>query len=186
MNPGEDEGKPAAPPEAGRCPCRCQRGPGRGASERHRAMRGRAGGFPEAQGFGGPARWLLPSSSSSDVMDLERSVRAVVGARFGGGGAAGQTAEAQARGQAWLPRRPRRPTFPSSWGGGQPGACGFLPGGLTGAGKPAPSPLHSIPRPQQALGVPALWSPWALTGTLSGERGGSLLEGAGSAPSAAD
>lgn len=37
------------------------------------------------------ARWdrqqLLPSSSSSAVMDLERKVRAVVGARFGGGGA---------------------------------------------------------------------------------------------------
>lgn len=30
---------------------------------------------------------LLPSSSSSDVMDLERMDRAVVGARFGGGGA---------------------------------------------------------------------------------------------------
>lgn len=32
----------------------------------------------------------LPSSSSSEVMDLERRVRAVVGARFGGGGAGGQ------------------------------------------------------------------------------------------------
>lgn len=30
---------------------------------------------------------LLPSSSSSDVMDLERMDKAVVGARFGGGGA---------------------------------------------------------------------------------------------------
>lgn len=36
----------------------------------------------------GQAR-LLPSSSSSEVMDLERRVRAVVGARFGGGGAEG-------------------------------------------------------------------------------------------------
>ena len=36
-------------------------------------------------------RRLLPSSSSSEVMDLERMDRAVVGALFGGGGAAGQS-----------------------------------------------------------------------------------------------
>lgn len=42
-------------------------------------------------GLGGASRpGLLPSSSSSDVMDLERSVSAVVGARFGGGGAVGR------------------------------------------------------------------------------------------------
>lgn len=34
-------------------------------------------------------RKTLPSSSSSEVMDLERMDRAVVGARFGGGGAEG-------------------------------------------------------------------------------------------------
>lgn len=38
-------------------------------------------------GPGGPDGRLLPSSSSSEVMDLERRVRAVVGARLGGGGA---------------------------------------------------------------------------------------------------
>lgn len=34
-------------------------------------------------------RMLLPSSSSSEVIDLERIDRAVVGALFGGGGAEG-------------------------------------------------------------------------------------------------
>lgn len=42
----------------------------------------------------------LPSSSSSEVMDLERRVRAVVGARFGGGGAGrGRAGETEVR--AW-------------------------------------------------------------------------------------
>lgn len=34
-----------------------------------------------------PALWHSPSSSSSAVMDLERSVRVVLGALLGGGGA---------------------------------------------------------------------------------------------------
>lgn len=34
-----------------------------------------------------PVIWYSPSSSSSAVMDLERSVRVVLGALFGGGGA---------------------------------------------------------------------------------------------------
>lgn len=50
-------------------------------------------------GWGGRDWRLLPSSSSSEVMDLERRVRAVVGARFGGGGAAEWTDGARVRGQ---------------------------------------------------------------------------------------
>lgn len=44
-------------------------------------------GAGDSAGRGGPDGRLLPSSSSSEVMDLERRVRAVVGARLGGGGA---------------------------------------------------------------------------------------------------
>lgn len=37
-----------------------------------------------------PVVWHSPSSSSSAVMDLERRVRVVLGALFGGGGAVGK------------------------------------------------------------------------------------------------
>lgn len=72
--------------------------PGAGAGS---GASGQAGGPCTGWGSARPARghagrWArvggsrhLPSSSSSEVMDLERRVRAVVGARFGGGGAGG-------------------------------------------------------------------------------------------------
>lgn len=55
-------------------------------------------------------------------MDLERSVRAVVGARFGGGGAGGADRRDPGVRAARLPAPPR--------------ACGFLSGRLTGGAVP--------------------------------------------------
>lgn len=65
-------------------------------------------GAGNSAGLGRPDGRLLPSSSSSEVMDLERRVRAVVGARLGGGGASG--ADWRDRGvRTWLGCRPPHP-----------------------------------------------------------------------------
>lgn len=71
-----------------------------------------------------PVLWHSPSSSSSAVMDLDRSVRVVLGALFGGGGAVEERygVEEEVEGnenplalrlRAFLasPRRPTHPVF---------------------------------------------------------------------------
>lgn len=69
-----------------------------------------------------PAFWHSPSSSSSAVMDLERSVRVVLGALLGGGGAVEKMHGVEVEGDenplvlrlsALLasPRRPAHPVF---------------------------------------------------------------------------
>lgn len=58
--------------------------------EEHREERGAVRlWIPDAIVSKKQSRRLLPSSSSSEVIDLERMDRAVVGALFGGGGAGG-------------------------------------------------------------------------------------------------
>ena len=51
------------------------------------------------------ALWLLlPSSSSSEVIDLERMDRAVVGALFGGGGARPTSRQTDRQADRWTDR----------------------------------------------------------------------------------
>lgn len=137
------------------------------------ARQGHAGGW--ARGAGRGARRRLPSSSSSEVMDLERRVRAVVGARLGGGGAGGgqerPRRESHPGGEAATPpafrthqevaARPRSPSEiseatprPSVGGGGGwggEGAAALLALGFTwasmGWGQASPAPLHSPQQP---------------------------------------
>lgn len=125
----------------------------------------------------GQAR-LLPSSSSSEVMDLERRVRAVVGARFGGGGAEGADRRGGVR--PWPQGRP--PHLPGR-GGPEPrvGTPAGVPlwshegdvsvgstraemgqdqagrsGGTSSLTK-TPVPLHSSPKHTWSSGASRLW-----------------------------